>query len=163
MSYLSIEERHRIVRLHQEGMSTYEIADAMGCSQSCVHRWVKRYMEGGDMETWPRHGNRALSAAVCKRIIQLWRQKPNAQWVALQGQSICGRELDVTTVYNVLHRAGVRKRVSRAELQGTIRQTIIENPEMSDSRVAAETTVNLYREDGRAVHPSTVAKVRQSL
>lgn len=53
---ITLQERGFIVRLHQQGKNQQEIADAIGCSQPTVHKWVARYKRGKTLDTLPRSG-----------------------------------------------------------------------------------------------------------
>lgn len=53
---LSLTEREVIVKLHFKGKTQQEIADLIGCTQSAVHRWIKRHGSKEGLRTRPRSG-----------------------------------------------------------------------------------------------------------
>ena len=49
-SMLWISERELIIKLHFKGKSQREITDLIGCAQSAVSRWIKRYGAAAGLE-----------------------------------------------------------------------------------------------------------------
>lgn len=50
------KERELIIKLHQEGKSTYNIANTLGVSQTKASFWIRRFNKTGNLENKPRSG-----------------------------------------------------------------------------------------------------------
>ena len=103
----TFQGRLLIVQRHQDGWAKAHIADAMGLSRPCVHKWVRRYSEEGeaglhDRSSRPHRSPRRTASAVEAQIVECRRDER-------RGQDWIGPELGVParTVCRVLRRHAV--------------------------------------------------------
>lgn len=51
-----LKERELIIKLNQEGRSSYEVASILGISQTKASFWIRRYKKTHSLENMPRSG-----------------------------------------------------------------------------------------------------------
>lgn len=56
MKSANIKERELIIKFHQEGKSSYDIAGILDISQTKASFWIRRYKKTGNLENLPRSG-----------------------------------------------------------------------------------------------------------
>ena len=77
-----VEQRYQAVLAVQvDGLSVTEVADKFGVARQTVHRWLRRYEDGGldglgDRSHRPRSSPLQMPAGVEARVCELRRQHP---------------------------------------------------------------------------------------
>jgi len=56
MKSARLKERELIIKLHDDGRSSYEIAGILGISQTKASFWIRRHRRTGNLENRPRSG-----------------------------------------------------------------------------------------------------------
>ncbi|XP_077112473.1 farnesyl pyrophosphate synthase-like isoform X1 [Ranitomeya variabilis] len=109
MRRLSIETRHQVIMLHQQGLSQAKISKQTGVSRCAVQALLKKHQEMGNVEDRRRSGRpRKLSAADETQVMltSLLNQKMSSSAISLELAATSGIQLHPSTVRRILSRRG---------------------------------------------------------
>ncbi|XP_069625575.1 farnesyl pyrophosphate synthase-like isoform X5 [Ranitomeya imitator] len=109
MRRLSIETRHQVIMLHQQGLSQAKISKQTAVSRCAVQALLKKHQEMGNVEDRRRSGRpRKLSAADETQIMltSLLNQKMSSSAISLELAATSGIQLHPSTVRRILSRRG---------------------------------------------------------
>lgn len=115
MARLSTATRHKVVILHQQGLSQTKISKQTGVSRCAVQALLKKHKETGNVEDRRRSGRpRKLSAADEKHIklISLRNQKMSSSAISSELAETSGTQVHPSTVRRSLARSGLHGRVA---------------------------------------------------
>lgn len=74
---LSLQERGAIIALHNQNVSTSEIADQIDCHRTTVSRWIKRHVETLDVNRKVGSGRpKSTTPAEDEMLLDAVRAKP---------------------------------------------------------------------------------------
>lgn len=107
-------DRLEMVRLSDAGWSIPRIAPHLGVSESCVRRWIKRFLEGG-FDALPDQPHVGQSSSLTPEMIQAIREKISQggrAWSAAQVAEWTAQEFGVTLGADWLSRLLRRNRLS---------------------------------------------------
>ncbi|KAK3883289.1 hypothetical protein Pcinc_012326 [Petrolisthes cinctipes] len=72
-----LTRRASIIALHEEGYSSRRIAERLGCSRSCIQKWIHRWQETGNLNDLKRNPrSRVTSREDDQRILQAAQDDP---------------------------------------------------------------------------------------
>ncbi|XP_062891673.1 uncharacterized protein LOC134339252 [Mobula hypostoma] len=112
MARVSIATRHKVVILHQQGLSQAEISRQTGVSRCAVKALLKKHKETGKIEDQKRSGRpRKLSAAEERYIIltSLLNRKKSSTAISSELTETTGTQVHPSTVRRSLVRSGLLK------------------------------------------------------
>ncbi|XP_072925557.1 uncharacterized protein [Hemitrygon akajei] len=112
MARVSIATRHKVVILHQQGLSQAEISRQTGVSRCAVKALLKKHKETGKIEDQKRSGRpRKLSAAEERYIIltSLLNRKKSSTAISSELTETTGTQVHPSTVRRSLVRSGLQK------------------------------------------------------
>lgn len=112
---LSTATRHKVVILHQQGLSQTKISKQTGISRCAVQALLKKHKETGNVEDRRRSGRpRKLSAADEKhlKLISLRNRKLTSSAISSELAETSGTQVHPSTVWRSLARSGLHGRVA---------------------------------------------------
>lgn len=115
MARLSTATRHKVVILHQQGLSQTKISKQTGISRCAVQALLKKHKETGNVEDRRRSGRpRKLSAADEKhlKLISLRNRKMSSSAISSELAETSGTQVHPSTVRRSLARSGLHGRVA---------------------------------------------------
>ena len=115
MARLSTATRHKVVLLHQEGLSQTKISKQTGVSRCAVQALLKKHKETGNVEDHRRSGRpRKLSAADEKyiKLISFRNRKMSSTAISSELAETSGTHVHPSTVRRSLIRSGLHGRVA---------------------------------------------------
>ena len=123
MGWMSdVQQKKRAIELVHAGVPVNEVALCFGKSRQCLHKWLRRYEEEGELglgerSRAPHHPANAVSAPMRRRIVQRRRRhnKDGARVIQdwLLELELAERVPAVSTVHRILDEAGLVERGRR--------------------------------------------------
>ncbi|RVE41369.1 hypothetical protein evm_013985 [Chilo suppressalis] len=101
---LSIQERSRIIALHEEGLNISQISRELGLTRNTVRLWVNRFGDEGHLDTRSRQPEQPFS--ISAEQVNIYSVEPFTPTRRYAEEFDCS----VRTVRRTLHRAGVHHR-----------------------------------------------------
>ena len=115
MARLSTATRHKVVLLHQQGLSQTKSSEQTGVSRCAVQALLKKHKETGNVEDHRHSGRpRKLSAADEKyiKLISLRNRKMSSSAIRSELAETSGTHVHPSTVRRSLIRSGLHGRVA---------------------------------------------------
>lgn len=110
-AFTSIEQRHRIIVLHEEGYSSTEIAKRVKCHRTTVSRMIEKYKKNGSVDDKHRSGRPRKSTErqdrTLRRISMCNRKLTSPQITRIWSQT-CSVEVCTSTVRRRLLAKGLK-------------------------------------------------------
>ncbi|RVE41495.1 hypothetical protein evm_013857 [Chilo suppressalis] len=105
---LSIQERSRIIALHEEGLNISQISRELGLMRNTVRLWVNRFGDEGHLDTRSRQPEQpfSISAEQTQRMVNIYSVEPFTPTRRFAEEFYSS----IRTVRRTLHRAGVHHR-----------------------------------------------------
>lgn len=112
MAKVSVETRHKVVSLRQQGLSQVEIARQTGVSRCAVQALLQKHKETGTVEDQKRSGRPRKLSKADERLIKLTLLRDRKM-----SSSAITSELAVTSG-TLVHPSTVRRSLARSGLHG---------------------------------------------
>lgn len=116
MPKVDLQDRYRIVFLHEQGRTQRQIAVEVGCSQSSVHKILKKKLETGSVLDKPKQGRpKKVTAREDQylKVTSLRHRTRGSARLAQDLQEATGVAVHSSTVRRHLIKQGLRGRVAR--------------------------------------------------